>query len=439
MSDLPKGWVEVPIGDVCKVVGGSTPSTTVPGYWGGDIAWLTPDDLARNQSQLVSSGRRFLTKAGYESCSTQMVPEGTVLFTSRAPIGYVAIASRPLCTNQGFKSFVPPDGLSSQYLYWYLRWATPIIREMGSGTTFAEISGRVARTIPLRIPPTTEQERIVAAIEEQFSRLDAGLAALRSAQTRLQHLSRSIVLALIEGQGTKVRLGDVSDIRLGRQRSPKNHTGTNMVPYLRAANVTWDGLDLTDVKEMNFTPAEAAVYRLERGDVLVAEASGSATEVGKPAIWDESIEGCCFQNTLLRLRSDELFPEYTHLVLLALARSGEFARASRGVGIHHLGKAGLSAIMIPLPSLDIQRELVATISHRLAQCAQLDKAIESELRRAMRLRTSILSAAFSGTLTSQETTDEPAAVLLERIARGSLADGQRRRASQERAQQKVSR
>src|SRR5438105_1410381 len=95
------------------------------------------------------------------------------------------------------------------------------------------------------------------------------------------------------------RLDAVAEVRLGRQRSPKNHVGTRMRPYLRAANVTWAGLDLSDVNEMHFTENESVTFELRPGDVLVAEASGSASEVGKPAIWRDQIPNCCFQNTLL--------------------------------------------------------------------------------------------------------------------------------------------
>jgi type I restriction enzyme S subunit len=155
------------------------------------------------------------------------MPAGTVLFTSRAPIGYVAIAKRAVCTNQGFKSFVPTAVMSAEYLYWYLVWATPSIRNLGSGTTFAEISGKVARTIPLLLPPRREQGRIVAAIEEQFSRLDAGVAALERAKRKLPKLRMSALQAALEPSARdrnwpQFQLADVAEVQLGRQRSPKN-------------------------------------------------------------------------------------------------------------------------------------------------------------------------------------------------------------------------
>lgn len=107
-----------------------------------------------------------------------------------------------------------------------------------------------------------------------------------------------------------VPLGEVAEVRLGRQRAPKNHSGDSMRPYIRAANVTWAGLSLDDVKSMNFTDEELDVYRMMPGDVVLSEASGSPGEVGKPALWSGEIPDCAFQNTLIRIRSREHEPKF---------------------------------------------------------------------------------------------------------------------------------
>ena len=136
----------------------------------------------------------------------------------------------------------------------------------------------------------------------------------------------------------KVALSEIAEVRLGRQRSPKRATGPNMRPYMRAANVTWQGISLHDVKEMDFTPEEFATYALRRGDVLLSEASGSASEVGKPAIWNDEVQDCCFQNTLIRVRAPKPLVPFLHLHFHKDALTGAFARAARGVGIHHLAQ-----------------------------------------------------------------------------------------------------
>jgi type I restriction enzyme S subunit len=135
-------------------------------------------------------------------------------------------------------------------------------------------------------------------------------------------------------------IGKVADIQLGRQRSPKNHLGPHMRPYLRSANVTWGGIDLSDVKEMNFEPSEAATFELQPGDLLLNEASGSPNEVGKPAIWKGGLAGCCFQNTLLRVRSKGPATAYLYWYCRSAVLAGDFGRVGRGVNIRHLGKQG---------------------------------------------------------------------------------------------------
>jgi type I restriction enzyme S subunit len=196
-----------------------------------------------------------------------------------------------------------------------------------------------------------------------------------------------------------------------------------MRPYLRAANVTWSGLDLRDVKEMNFTEEESAVYELHSGDVIVAEASGSPDEVGKPAVWKGEIDGCCFQNTLIRVRTLGPLPEYLRYFLLAEAQSGRIGRASPGVGIHHIGAARLAAWRVPVPPLAEQKRIVDAIEEQLTRVEGIERvmrdlvgAFQQGGGRIGALRRSILSHAFRGELVPQDARDEPATALLERIA-----------------------
>lgn len=181
-----------------------------------------------------------------------------------------------------------------------------------------------------------------------------------------------------------VRLDKVADVRLGRQRSPANHAGTQMRPYVRAANVGWGGLRLDDVKQMNFTDAEMTSYRLEPGDLLVSEASGSAKEVGKAAIWTGEIADCAFQNTLIRVRPHGADARYLLHFLRHQAESGQFASLSRGVGIHHLGRQALAERPVPLPPIAEQRRIAAALDEtdqlrakRRQALALLDTLIES--------------------------------------------------------------
>lgn len=147
---------EWPIGiisDIGTVVGGSTPSKTKPEYYAEDgIAWITPKDLSINKSKFISHGETDITELGLKNSSTSIMPEGTVLFSSRAPIGYIAIASGEVTTNQGFKSVVPKPEIGTAYVYYFLKQNLPIIEGMASGSTFKEVSGSTMKSVPAVIP-----------------------------------------------------------------------------------------------------------------------------------------------------------------------------------------------------------------------------------------------------------------------------------------------
>ena len=158
------------ISDIGEVVGGGTPSTANSDFWGGDIPWISPKDLTGYKSVYISHGENFLTKTGLKS-GTKLLPKGTVLFSSRAPIGYVAIASNPICTNQGFKSIIcNKEIINPLFLYYYIKGNLDYIKLFGTGATFPEISGAAMRKIKVQIPSLPTQQKI-ASILSAYDRL----------------------------------------------------------------------------------------------------------------------------------------------------------------------------------------------------------------------------------------------------------------------------
>lgn len=212
----------------------------------------------------------------------------------------------------------------------------------------------------------------------------------------------------------RVRLDEVAEVRLGRQRSPKNHSGDQMRPYLRAANVTWQGLDLSDVNEMNFTDAEIETYRLRDGDLLLSEASGSPGEVGKPAVWRGQMSGdVCFQNTLLRVRPERgVDSDYLYFRLLHDCLSGRFAASARGVGIHHLGAAALATLDLTLPPTGEQRRIATALEHQFRSLSAVETAVRRQRQKLAVLRRGVLAAGTDGDLTDR-TGDDASALVAE--------------------------
>ena len=157
-------WKTYKLSEIGTIVGGATPSTSVAQYYGGDIPWLTPKDLSSFQGRFIGCGERNITQAGLDSCSAQLLPAGTVLFSSRAPIGYVGIAQNPITTNQGFKSVVPNKDVDSLFLYYSLKYNKEKIEAMGSGTTFKEVSGSTMKNVEISLPSLQQQKRIAKVL-----------------------------------------------------------------------------------------------------------------------------------------------------------------------------------------------------------------------------------------------------------------------------------
>ena len=158
-------WIECKISDIGTVVGGATPSTTKSeNYKGGNIAWITPKDLSTFSGRYIQHGERDITETGLKSCSTQLLPQNTVLFSSRAPIGYVAIAANEVCTNQGFKSVIPNENTDPLFLFYLLKYNKDKIEGMGSGTTFKEVSGNTMKNIVVKVPSDKGIQKKIASI-----------------------------------------------------------------------------------------------------------------------------------------------------------------------------------------------------------------------------------------------------------------------------------
>lgn len=165
--DIPVNWCWCRLSSLGEIIGGGTPKTSEAGYWNnGIIPWLTPADMKYISGIYVEKGERNITEKGLNNSSAQLMPPGTVLYSSRAPIGYIAIAANAICTNQGFKSLVPTYLPINIYLYYCLIERTSEIKSRASGTTFKEISGTEFGKTLIPLPPEEEQKRIVSKIEE---------------------------------------------------------------------------------------------------------------------------------------------------------------------------------------------------------------------------------------------------------------------------------
>lgn len=195
--EIPNSWKWCSLGDVGQVLGGGTPKSGISKYWTDNgIHWITPADLSDNKVKYISKGKRDITDVGLKESSAILMPKGTVLFSSRAPIGHIAIASNEICTNQGFKSIVPYIISMNLYIYYFMKWNTPKINESAPGTTFKEVSGAIVSKIIIPIPPIAEQYRIVNKIESLMSEIDKLEERLQKKEHIMELLPKAVVDAI---------------------------------------------------------------------------------------------------------------------------------------------------------------------------------------------------------------------------------------------------
>lgn len=424
-EELPKGWVRTTLGEVAEVHDGRriplnrSERAKRPGpypYFGANGQVDTIDDY-------LFDGRHVL-----------LAEDGGYFDDPFRPNAYEADGK--FWVNNHAHILQARPAVEHGYLLHALN-ATDLMPFV-SGTTRLKLTQADMRRIPLALPPLAEQRRIVARIEALFARTRHARADLLRIAPLVERSSTAVLASAFRGDLTADlrasdessideglwsvpeswswrRVDEVARVGLGRQRSPANHTGPCMRPYVRAANITWDGWDLTDVKEMNFAEPDFSRFKLMAGDVLLNEGSGSAREVGKPAIWRGEITDCCFQNTLLRVQPHECTAEYFYYYFLEAALSGRFADETQGVNIHHIGKEGLAAFPIPVPPHDEQVAIAQRLKDALARSDQAQRDASRALSLLDHLERSILARAFRGELVPQDPADEPASVMLARM------------------------
>jgi type I restriction enzyme S subunit len=462
-------WRTIRLGDVAKTSSGGTPKRTSPAYYGGGIPWVKSGELG---DSTVYETSETISKAGLDGSSAKIFPKGTLCVALYgATVGKLGILGVDAATNQAVCGIFLPPEIDTRFAYRFLESKRRQLVESAKGGAQPNISQEIIRDLQFPLPPLLEQREIVAEIEKQFTRVDAGIAALRRTQANLKRYRAAVLKAACEGRlvpteaelakpqspkqgsiprklgasdfesgaillermlierrkkwpgsgkykeatvidaGTLPSLPDgwawasmrqVGEVQLGRQRAPQHHTGDNMRPYLRVANVFEARIDTSDVKEMNFTPAEFERYQLRCGDILLNE--GQTPElVGRPAMFRDEVAECCYQKTLLRFRAYEgVLPAFALTVFRSYMHNRRFTRAaSITTNIAHLTAEKFVEIEFPLPPLAEQTRIEAEVERRLSVVEELETTVNANLQRATRLRQSVLQQAFRGHIAAQ--------------------------------------
>lgn len=377
----------VKLGDVARVVSGGTPKTSVPEYWDGDVPWLTPKDLSVNADLWIRGGTRFITDLGLTKSGAVLLPKGTVLWSSRAPIGLVAIADIPVSTNQGFKSFIPSNTLDSGYLAYWLIANRTALQALGVGATFKEVSGKRAAEIQIPLPPLNEQKRIaeiLGGVADSIARLEKQ----RELVNQLEQLWFNELNKLSDQSRTYLK--DVCSVQTGSTPSRKIAAYYNGdIPWVKTGEVTGQKIESTEehVTELAIQETNCRIFPV--GTTLVAMYGQGATRgragiLGCKAATNQACAAVITNN-----------PENQDFVFAVLRNSyNELRNLGRGGTQPNLNLTLVKNFEIPWPEKKVREEFVQNwkmINH-------LRQLLHQKLTLLQELQRSLSARAFAGQL-----------------------------------------
>jgi type I restriction enzyme S subunit len=381
------GWPVVRLDSCSDIVSGATPSTSDPSYWNGDICWATPKDLSEIDGAYISDTPRKITREGLASCSAEVLPPQSVLFSSRAPIGHVAVNTVPMATNQGFKSFVPHrDKLDAKFLYHWLRTNRSYLESLGNGATFKEVSKAVVSRIEVPLPALAEQRRVA----EILDKADALQAKRVATLALLGSLTQSIFLDMFGDPSTNLRgwrracLRDLGRITTGGT-PPSGKAGMfgGAIPFVTPGDLESDEPAKRTVTEEG--AAEAATVGPDA--TLVCCIGATIGKIGK------TTERTAFNQQINAVEWDEMVTgDYGFMVLRLFKPTIIGWGASTTLPI--LKKSTFERIEIPVPPMD--RQLV--FSGVIRRLEQLRGSSRDALRTTGEFFHSLQSRAFRGEL-----------------------------------------
>ena len=369
---LPRNWFMTTIGEVGIVASGGTPSTQNKDYWGKEIPWITPSDLSKYTKKTISHGKRNISKEGLHNSSTKLLPKGTILFSSRAPIGYTVIAQNELTTNQGFKNLITTESLSSEYVYYYFKTLKPLAEEVASGTTFLELSAQKFSKLPFPLPPFDEQIDIVAKISELFSTLDCVDNYLIDLKNKLLTYRHSILNDKFKGKWKHQKWENILNIKNGKHyKGIENEKGK--YPIYGSAGI------------INYTNE----YLCNENSIII----GRKGTINKPLFIKEKFWNI---DTAfgIEVNQEILNPKFFYYFTLTY----NFLELNQSSTIPSLTKSKLLKIDMPVPDLKTQNNIVIEIEKSFSIIDNIDKVIINSINKANTLRYSILSKAFTGNL-----------------------------------------
>ncbi|MDR0279697.1 MAG: restriction endonuclease subunit S [Paucimonas sp.] len=395
-------WPLVKLKDCCEVVGGATPRREVPEYWSSrDVPWVTPKDVSCLTGPVLDDAPEYISDAGYKSCSTSILPKGSVLVTSRAPIGNVAISGRELCTNQGFKSLVPGPLVDGLYLYYCMRHSSARLQALGNGATFKEVSKKIVEEFEIPLPPLAEQKRIAAILDKADTILQKRRKVIELADDFLN----SVFLDMFGEPVANPKNWPRKEISSGLEsiKSGWSAVGENVpcqpdgLGVLKISSVTTGTFKPAENKKVDpeSIPEGKILIFPRKGDLLFSRAN-TRELVAATCIVGSDFDNVFLPDKLWLIKTDQkqLLPEFLNYLLWQPRFKEVLTSQATGTSgsMLNISKAKFEETTAIFPSLALQKEF-AGIFWKFQKVFQ---SVSISAGRAERLFESLNQKAFSG-------------------------------------------
>jgi len=387
---MRNGWTEKTLGEIAEVVGGGTPSTTNPAFWDGEVIWLTPTEVTALDGKVVSDSVRKITQAGLRGSGARLLPVGTVILTSRASVGFVALAGKEFTTNQGFQSLIPNKDVLSKFLLFWIQHNRNEFESRSAGSTFKEISKANVKTIRLNLPPIAEQKRIVDVV----SSVDAYIDALQQQADSARAARNAVLHELLSARGddwTETTLGEVLHLLTdGSHFSPQSiEHGLPYVTVRDVKNGLVDTLSCAKISAESLIELVKSGCAPEVGDVLFSK-DGT---VGRVALVVPGPKFVVLSSlAILRPNTKIVSSEFLAIAITSNQFQAAATGSKTGLAIKRVVLKVLRELEFRYPSLAEQKRIVEIIS-------SMDEVIQSTEQAvvdAKALRSGLLSDLLSG-------------------------------------------
>lgn len=445
------------VGDVFKVLGGGTPSTKISEYWQGEYPWATSADLG---DDLHVAARKAISDSAIRDSAASLVPAGSIIVATRVGLGRVGIAERAMCFSQDCHGLILDPALcDSRFAALQLKLNVQHFKLISRGTTISGVTKRQLLETPFKLPSLEEQQNIVSEIDKQFTRLDAGIAALKRVQANLKRYRGAVLQAATEGKllglydavddASPLEVGSASDLlslilyerktklpgvgpykgpqpsdlnlpelpgnwawaTIGQVLSDKTTNGISIkgqdqppgLPALKLDSMTNSGFDYNRVRYLPLDPESVRTKLVQRGDFFVSRGNGSLRLVGRGTVAQEPPFPVIFPDTMIRLRLNSRLVKTGWIGQIwqsRLIRRQIESKVKTTAGIYKISQPEIESVVFPMPPISEQFRICRELDRLSTIAERLESTVALALLRARSLRQAILQKAFSGELVS---------------------------------------